>query len=108
MTVIESLDVKCILHHIRLQDITGKLQLQIIFIFNLYWYRNGDGPFNQCDDFVFVSWFNCGNDLISGYLYWGEYPLSFAACLGQEECLRLLFANGVDPKAQDHNGMYNG
>jgi len=22
-----------------------------------------------------------------GYVYWGEYPLSFAACLSQEECL---------------------
>ena len=26
------------------------------------------------------------------YVYWGEYPLSFAACLGQEECYRLILA----------------
>ena len=26
--------------------------------------------------------------LEKGHVYWGEYPLSFAACLGQEECYR--------------------
>lgn len=39
-----------------------------------------------------------------GYVYWGEYPLSFAACLGQEECYRLVLARGADPDAQDTNG----
>lgn len=39
-----------------------------------------------------------------GYVYWGEYPLSFAACLGQEECFRLVLARGADPDAQDTNG----
>lgn len=39
-----------------------------------------------------------------GYVYWGEYPLSFAACLGQEECYRLVLARGADPDAQDLNG----
>nr|XP_042896955.1 transient receptor potential cation channel subfamily V member 5 [Parasteatoda tepidariorum] len=39
-----------------------------------------------------------------GYVYWGEYPLSFAACLGQEECYRLLLAKGADPDIQDTNG----
>ncbi|XP_076436751.1 transient receptor potential cation channel subfamily V member 5-like isoform X2 [Babylonia areolata] len=39
-----------------------------------------------------------------GYIYLGEYPLSFAACLGQEECVRLLLAKGADPNAQDSNG----
>lgn len=39
-----------------------------------------------------------------GYVYWGEYPLSFAACLGQEECYRLVLAKGADPDAQDTNG----
>lgn len=38
------------------------------------------------------------------YVYWGEYPLSFAACLGQEECYRLVLAKGADPNAQDSNG----
>ncbi|XP_048506566.1 transient receptor potential cation channel subfamily V member 5 isoform X2 [Athalia rosae] len=39
-----------------------------------------------------------------GYVYWGEYPLSFAACLGQEECYRLMLARGADPDKQDTNG----
>ena len=38
------------------------------------------------------------------YTYWGEYPLGFAACLGQEECVRLLIAKGADPNIQDTNG----
>lgn len=37
-------------------------------------------------------------------MYWGEYPLSFAACLGQEECYRLILARGADPDKQDTNG----
>jgi len=36
--------------------------------------------------------------------YWGEYPLSFAACLGQEECVRLLIAKGADIYKKDSNG----
>ncbi|XP_063989996.1 transient receptor potential cation channel subfamily V member 5 isoform X6 [Diachasmimorpha longicaudata] len=39
-----------------------------------------------------------------GYVYWGEYPLNFAACLGQEECYRLVLARGADPDKQDTNG----
>nr|XP_018900825.1 PREDICTED: uncharacterized protein LOC109032930 [Bemisia tabaci] len=39
-----------------------------------------------------------------GYVYWGEYPLSFAACLGQEECFRLMLARGANPDNQDTNG----
>lgn len=39
-----------------------------------------------------------------GYVYWGEYPLSFAACLGQEECYRLVLAKHADPNFQDING----
>lgn len=38
------------------------------------------------------------------YTYWGEFPLGFAACLGQEECVRLLRAKGSDPNLQDSNG----
>ena len=37
-------------------------------------------------------------------MYWGEYPLCFAACLGQEECYRLIMAKGADPNLQDSNG----
>jgi transient receptor potential cation channel subfamily V member 5 len=39
-----------------------------------------------------------------GYSYFGEYPLSFAAILNQEECVRLLLARGADPNKQDSNG----
>ncbi|KAK7582313.1 hypothetical protein V9T40_013758 [Parthenolecanium corni] len=39
-----------------------------------------------------------------GYVYWGEYPLSFAACLGQEECYRLILARGGNPDNRDTNG----
>ncbi|CAF0929774.1 unnamed protein product [Brachionus calyciflorus] len=39
-----------------------------------------------------------------GYAYFGEYPLSFAAILNQEECVRLLMATGADPNKQDFNG----
>lgn len=39
-----------------------------------------------------------------GYVYWGEYPLSFAACLCQEECYRLVLAKKADPNNQDFNG----
>jgi transient receptor potential cation channel subfamily V protein 5 len=39
-----------------------------------------------------------------GYAYFGEYPLSFAAILNQEECVRLLLRFGADPNKQDFNG----
>lgn len=39
-----------------------------------------------------------------GFVHWGEFPLSFAACLQQEECMRLLVASGANPNAQDTNG----
>lgn len=47
---------------------------------------------------IFLSLYACR------YVYWGEYPLSFAACLGQEECYRLILARGADPDKQDTNG----
>ena len=39
-----------------------------------------------------------------GTSYYGEYPLSFAAVIEHYDCVRLLFANGVDPNKQDSNG----
>ena len=36
--------------------------------------------------------------------YFGEYPLSFAAILNQEDCVRLLVAYGADMDKQDSNG----
>ncbi|GLH11320.1 Transient receptor potential cation channel subfamily V member 6 [Gryllus bimaculatus] len=51
------------------------------------------------------EWVNvCTLTNYEGYVYWGEYPLSFAACLGQEECYRLVLARGANPDAQDTNG----
>ena len=35
---------------------------------------------------------------------WGEYPLSFAAVLSQEECYRLILSRGGNPDLQDTNG----
>ncbi|XP_051030621.1 transient receptor potential cation channel subfamily V member 6 isoform X3 [Phodopus roborovskii] len=37
-------------------------------------------------------------------LYEGEHPLSFAACVGSEEIVRLLIEHGADIRAQDSLG----
>uniref|UniRef100_A0A1I7T9P5 ANK_REP_REGION domain-containing protein n=2 Tax=Caenorhabditis tropicalis TaxID=1561998 RepID=A0A1I7T9P5_9PELO len=37
-------------------------------------------------------------------MYWGEYPLSFAACTNQVDCFRLLRAMKADPNMPDTNG----
>ncbi|KAI6216082.1 Transient receptor potential cation channel subfamily V member 6 [Aphelenchoides besseyi] len=37
-------------------------------------------------------------------MYFGEYPLAFAACTNQEDCYRILRANKADPNCQDTNG----
>ncbi|XP_041974280.1 transient receptor potential cation channel subfamily V member 5 [Aricia agestis] len=51
------------------------------------------------------EWVNVQPDTnYDGYVYWGEYPLSFAACLGQEESYRLILARGANPDKQDTNG----
>ncbi|XP_045507975.1 transient receptor potential cation channel subfamily V member 5 [Colias croceus] len=51
------------------------------------------------------EWVNVQPDTnYEGYVYWGEYPLSFAACLAQEESYRLILARGADPDKQDTNG----
>jgi len=39
-----------------------------------------------------------------GFCYFGEYPLSFAAVLQQEESVRLLVAKGANTNCQDSNG----
>lgn len=48
--------------------------------------------------------FNTFSTDYNGYAYWGEYPLSFAACLGLADCYKLLLAKGADPDRQDSNG----
>ncbi|VDN05297.1 unnamed protein product [Thelazia callipaeda] len=37
-------------------------------------------------------------------MYFGEYPLSFAACINQNDCYRILLANHADPNQKDTNG----
>ena len=39
-----------------------------------------------------------------GLSYFGEYPLSFAVVLNQEDCARMLIAHGADINKQDSNG----
>ncbi|XP_041477410.1 transient receptor potential cation channel subfamily V member 5-like [Lytechinus variegatus] len=39
-----------------------------------------------------------------GHTYFGEYPLSFAGCLEQDDILRYLWSKGADVNAQDSNG----
>ncbi|XP_039716451.1 transient receptor potential cation channel subfamily V member 6 isoform X1 [Pteropus medius] len=38
------------------------------------------------------------------HIYFGEHPLSFAACVGSEEIVRLLIEHGADIRAQDSLG----
>jgi ankyrin repeat protein len=40
----------------------------------------------------------------AGHVYWGEYSLSFAACLEMDDCYRLLLAKGADDDLGDSNG----
>lgn len=40
----------------------------------------------------------------SGYCYYGEYPLAFAACRGNEELYDYLIENGADPNRKDSFG----
>uniref|UniRef100_A0A0N5AF80 ANK_REP_REGION domain-containing protein n=1 Tax=Syphacia muris TaxID=451379 RepID=A0A0N5AF80_9BILA len=39
-----------------------------------------------------------------GRMYFGEYPLSFAVCINQIDCYRLLISKKADPNAKDTNG----
>ncbi|VDD85581.1 unnamed protein product [Enterobius vermicularis] len=39
-----------------------------------------------------------------GRMYFGEYPLSFAVCINQVDCYRLLISKKADPNAKDTNG----
>ena len=40
----------------------------------------------------------------AGYAYYGEYPLSFAACFGYEDIYDYLVDHGADPNFQDSFG----
>lgn len=44
------------------------------------------------------------NIRISGYAYYGEYPLAFAACFGNKDIYDLLIQYGADPNLQDMFG----
>ena len=41
---------------------------------------------------------------ISGYAYYGEYPLAFATCFGWMDIYDYLVDNGADPNKQDSFG----
>lgn len=47
--------------------------------------------------FLFNVW-------VSGYAYYGEYPLAFAACFGNKDIYDLLIQYGADPNLQDMFG----
>ncbi|GMT35954.1 hypothetical protein PFISCL1PPCAC_27251, partial [Pristionchus fissidentatus] len=40
----------------------------------------------------------------TGTMYFGEYPLSFAACMSHPDCMRLVHAYRANVNAQDTNG----
>ncbi|EPQ05590.1 Transient receptor potential cation channel subfamily V member 6 [Myotis brandtii] len=40
------------------------------------------------------------------HIYFGEHPLSFAACVGSEEIVRLLIEHGANIRAQDSLGKH--
>ena len=42
--------------------------------------------------------------ILPRYIYMGEYPHCFAACLGQVDSFRLLMSKKVDPNVTDFNG----
>ena len=42
--------------------------------------------------------------LLVGYAYYGEYPLSFATCIGNQEIYDYLINHGADPNLQDSFG----
>jgi len=42
--------------------------------------------------------------MCTGYAYYGEYPLAFAACFGYEDIYDFLIENGADPKHKDSFG----
>ena len=44
------------------------------------------------------------NDILCRIVYWGEYPLSFAACSNQKDMLEVLLRCGADLRAKDTNG----
>ncbi|GMT21336.1 hypothetical protein PFISCL1PPCAC_12633, partial [Pristionchus fissidentatus] len=44
------------------------------------------------------------NTNYTGSMYFGEYPLSFAACMNHPDCVRLLHAYRANINVQDTNG----
>ncbi|KAF8356406.1 ocr-2 [Pristionchus pacificus] len=45
-----------------------------------------------------------GSTNYTGTMYFGEFPLSFAACMNHPDCVRLLHAYKANINAQDTNG----
>lgn len=39
--------------------------------------------------------------MYTGFAYYGEYPLAFAACFGNKDIYDVLIQHGADPNRQD-------
>jgi hypothetical protein len=79
----------------KIKNRVGKICEENIRLF-LYDFRV-DNVTKECPDVSVATDYD-------GYCYFGEYPLSFAAVLQQEESVRLLIAKGADRNCQDSNG----
>nr|WDP79905.1 transient receptor potential cation channel subfamily V member 5 [Apostichopus japonicus] len=56
-------------------------------------------------DTIEHEWYKIsGRTNYEGLCYYGEYPLSFAACLGKPEIVLYLHSKGADVNLQDTNG----
>ncbi|KAK6747267.1 hypothetical protein RB195_000461 [Necator americanus] len=68
----------------------------------------GLSPLHQAivNEDVGMVYFLCkkGADVHQRQMYWGELPLSFAACTNNQDCFRLLRAFKADPNMTDTNG----
>ncbi len=79
----------------RIKNPVGKSYEHKIFVTNYLF--SEDNVAQECPEVSIATNYD-------GYCYFGEYPLSFAAVLQQEESIRLLIAKGADTNCQDSNG----
>jgi len=81
----------------KIKNRVGQLQKQKISNFFFNFYFRVDNVNSECPEVSVATNYE-------GYCYFGEYPLSFAAVLQQEESVRLLVAKGANTNCQDSNG----
>jgi ankyrin repeat protein len=82
--------------HQKIKNRVGKIREKIISFALKHSFRV-DNVTKECPDVSVATNYE-------GFCYFGEYPLSFAAVLQQEESVRLLIAKGADTNCQDSNG----